>query len=428
MRPVAHLDLDAFFASASVLRRPDLAARPLVVANTGPHSVVATASYEARRFGVHSAMPLGEARRRCPGLVVVAPDFAWYRTLSLEVLRVIADFADEVQPLSLDEAFFVAGPRTDDEMEDLIRRLRVAVYAETGLRASVGAGPTRTVAKMASDAAKPDGQLVVPAERAREWLARQELSAVPGVGPSTRDTLADAGVLSVAQLASLSPHELPARLGSHGRDLWRRVRAEDVLDGPLVTPEPTHSIGSEETLDSPARTLEEFRRAVRAQARVAADRLARAGLSTRGLTLKVRTTLFEDRTRSAALGLATNDEWVIATQLERLIAATWAELHSPVRLVGVTFTGLGTVVQLRLPLDAHPARQWDVVRSPHAGEWVEHSVFGHGRVVVYEPDVAVVRFADRARIIREPRKHLILSEIVRKMLAPPGDNSTTSQQ
>ena len=409
MVPIAHLDLDAFFASASVLAQPELAGRPLVVAGTGPHSVVATASYEARHFGVHSAMALGEARARCPGLVVVAPDFEWYRALSLSVVRVLADHADEVEPLSLDEAFFTAGERSDDEMAALATRVRRAVIAETGLRASVGVGPTRTVAKMASDAAKPDGQVVVAAREARAWLARQDLGALPGVGPSTVEALAGAGITTIPQLAALDVRELPARLGAHGRDLVRRARAEDVLEGPLVVPEPTRSIGSEETLDEPARTYEEFRRAVRAQARAATDRLAHAGLATRGLTLKVRTVTFEDRTRSASLGAATNDEWVIAAALERLCADSWAELRTPVRLVGVTFTGLGTTVQLRLALDGKPERAWEVVRSPRAGEWVEHHTFGLGRVVVYHPDAAVVRFADRARIIHSPRRHLTLS-------------------
>ena len=181
--PIAHIDLDAFFASVELSRRPELKGLPLIVAGSGPRAVVTTASYEARLFGVGSAMPASQAKRLCPEAVVIAPNSAAYREVSRAVMAIIGDHIERFEQLGIDEAFLdLEGLHSP---KSAIRRLVAQIYEQTSMRASVGIGPNRLVAKVASDAEKPNGFLVLTAEEARQRFANSPVSLVPGIGPRT---------------------------------------------------------------------------------------------------------------------------------------------------------------------------------------------------------------------------------------------------
>src|SRR3954468_17330807 len=223
MPPIAHLDMDAFYVSVELLRRPALRGRPVVVAGTGPRAVVTTASYEARRFGVGSAMPASRARRLCPDAIFLPPDFAYYREASARVWEIVRAHVDRVERLGLDEGYLdltgMLAPR------DAMRRLVAAIRAQTGLGASVGVGPNKLVAKVASDAEKPTGFVVLTREEACERFAPASPGLVPGIGPKTVERLAAMNIRTLGELAATPEDTLRARFGpNHGRDLLARAR------------------------------------------------------------------------------------------------------------------------------------------------------------------------------------------------------------
>src|SRR5215207_2378768 len=225
MAPIAHLDVDAFYASVELQRRPDLRGLPVIVSGSGPRAVVTTASYEARKFGIGSAMPTARARRLCPDAVLIAPDFDAYREASRKVMERVRAQVERVEVVGLDEAYLdldgLLSPRAS------MRRLVEEIRAETGLDCSVGIGPNRLVAKVASDAEKPRGFVVLSREQACERFGARSPGLVPGIGPKTLVRLERMGLTTLAALASAPAAALQAEFGAnHGPDLQRLARFE----------------------------------------------------------------------------------------------------------------------------------------------------------------------------------------------------------
>ena len=276
-RCVAHLDMDAFYVSVELRRRPELRGKPVIVAGTGPRSVVTTASYEARRFGVGSAMPAARARRLCPDGAYLVPDFAYYREASAEVLSIVRSHVETVEVVGLDEAYLeltgLPAPHA------AMRRVVKEIEDMTGLGASVGIGPSKLVAKVASDAEKPRGFVVLTREQACGRFAGAPCGLVPGIGPKTAERLRSAGIQTLGALASAPLRELAGRFGSrYAAELQRRARFED--DTPVTQERKVISESRETTFDLRHQRSAEARADPR-RARAAAVRGARAAAALR---------------------------------------------------------------------------------------------------------------------------------------------------
>ncbi|MEV4202206.1 DNA polymerase IV [Micromonospora globbae] len=356
--PVLHVDMDAFFASVEVRRRPELRGRPVVVGGVGPRGVVSSASYEARRYGVRSAMPTMRARALCPHAVYLPPDFTAYSDASRAVMQIFRDVTPLVEPLSLDEAFLdVSGARRlFGSPAAIARQIRARVAREQGLTCSVGVAPSKFVAKLGSTRAKPDGLLVVPAARVLDFLHPLPVDALWGVGERTAQTLRRLGLATIGDLAEAPYAMLRKALGeaaaAHLHDLaWGR-------DPRAVSPEQVEkSIGAEVTFDVDVTEPEEIRRALLGLADKVGTRLRRAGQVGRTISLKVRLADFRTVTRSRTLPVPTDT----AREMFDTVWALYAALApaEPVRLVGVRAEGLAAAgdTPRQLALGA-PERGW----------------------------------------------------------------------
>lgn len=335
---ILHVDLDAFFVSMELLRRPELRGLPVVVAGgLGPRGVVNTCSYEARRYGVRSAMPISRARQLCPAAVYLESDYTYYAPASRAFHEILRSFSPIVEPGGADEAYLdVAGcERLFGSPADIGAAIRARIRAEIGITASVGAATARVVAKVASDAAKPDGMLVVPPGEEAAFLAPRPLRDLPMIGPKTAETLQALGCRTIGDVARLPLPLLEARLGAHAASL--QARALGIDDAPVhAGREANRSISREHTfgVDEPSR--ERLRAVMRGQAeRIAAD-LAAQGRAARTVHLKLRFPPFETLTRSATpprqLELARD---IFAGAAELFEVAWRANGERPVRLIGV---------------------------------------------------------------------------------------------
>ena len=334
-RRIAHIDLDAFFFSAELQRRPELRGKPVVVAGSGPRAVVTTASYEARKFGIFSATPAARARRLCPDAIFVAPDHELYRTRSREVMEIIRGQVERVEQAGLDEAYLdLTGI---ERWRAAARRIKAAVTGETGLGCSIGIGPSKLVAKVASDADKPDGFLALTQAEARKRFAGASPALIPGIGPKSVERLASHGIERLDHLAALPDERLTewfgARLGPH---LGRLARFED--DRELETSRIRKSESRETTYDHDLRGLGELEPALDRLAHQLCEELERHGRSGRTIGIKVRLDDFSTLTRARTLERPTNDfATVHAVALELLRAL---DLERPVRLLGVRVAGM----------------------------------------------------------------------------------------
>jgi DNA polymerase-4 len=288
---ILHLDLDAFFAAVEQRDKPSLRGKPVIVGGVGGRGVVATASYEARRFGVRSAMSTAEARSRCPHAAFLSGRFDAYRETSAAVMATLRELSPLVEPLSLDEAFVdLAASRHHDDLSahavtEIARRLKEEVHAVTGgLDASVGVGTSKLVAKIASDLDKPDGLVVVPPGTERDLLRPMAATVIPGVGPATAERLRRVGVHTIADLERISEDELVRVVGqAHGRTLYRLARADD--ERPVVAERETKSISVEGTYDTDLVDPRLLEGLLERQAGQVATRLASARLSGRTVTV-----------------------------------------------------------------------------------------------------------------------------------------------
>jgi DNA polymerase-4 len=339
VRAILHADMDAFFAAIEQRDDPRLRGRPVIVGGDGPRGVVAAASYEARAFGIHSAMPSARARVLCPDACFVRGRMSVYRRESRRIFAVFSRFTPSVEGISLDEAFLdlTGTEQLFGPPERTATRLRAEVRAETGLVVSVGLAQVKLVAKIASDLAKPDGLLIVRPGEARAFLEPLPVGRIWGVGPVTRARLERAGIRTIGELAGRSDAELRALLGSFGPAAARLARGEDARD---VEPyREAKSYSEENTFEGDVASRVVLERAIRAHAEAVARRLRSDGLRARGvkLSLKLARSLGAGRfpilSRSCTLERASDDGAELASAGCGLLAR--AALGEPVRLVGL---------------------------------------------------------------------------------------------
>ncbi|WP_372343258.1 DNA polymerase IV [Streptomyces sp. KL116D] len=355
---ILHLDMDAFYASAEQAAKPSLRGKAVVVGGLGPRGVVATASYEARRFGVHSAMPMGQARRLAPHAAYLVPRFRLYREVSEQVMALLRALSPLVEPLSLDEAFvdLEAGEAAWDEVsaEAVGMRLRADIRRVTGLTGSVGLAASKMVAKIASEEAKPDGLVLIRPGTERALLAPKSVRILPGVGPATGDHLRRAGILTVAEIAEAGEDELVRLLGkAHGGHLYAMALAHD--ERPVVAERDSKSVSVEDTYDVDIHDRVRVRMEVQRLADRCVERLRGAGRSGRTVVLKVRRYDFSTLTRSETLRGPTDDPAVVREAAARLLEAV--DTTGGVRLLGVGVSGLADYTQEDLFAQAAAAEE-----------------------------------------------------------------------
>ncbi|HEX2893178.1 MAG TPA: DNA polymerase IV [Marmoricola sp.] len=405
---ILHVDLDAFFAAVEQRDKPSLRGKPVIVGGVGGRGVVATASYEARAFGVHSAMPTAEARRRCPNAAFLTGRFHAYRETSRAVMDLLRSVSPLVEPLSLDEAFVDLAEadlpdRSVTGVSGFARDLKERVREVTGgLTGSVGVGTSKFIAKVASDLDKPDGLVVVAPGNERDLLRPMQVTAIPGVGPATAESLRRIGVHTIADLEEISQEELVRVVGkSHGQGLYLLARAED--DRPVVPVREAKSISVEDTYDTDHVDRRLLAALLDRQAGKVIERLRKARLSGRTVTVKVRLHDFSTHTRSATLPGPTDDARTVARVARTLLYDV--DTSGGVRLLGVGVSGLADWIQDDLFADQE-AEEPDVVdedtestlaqlsrtRVWAPGMDVEHDVHGRGWVWGAGRGVVTVRF------------------------------------
>ena len=365
-RTILHVDLDAFFAAVEQRDRPELRGRPVVVGGGGPNQrgVVSAASYEARAFGIHSAMPLVRAGRLCPHAVFLPVDGAKYQAVSRDVMAILRRFSPAVEPISIDEAFIdVTGSRPlFGDGESIGRQIKAAVRDEVGLSLSVGVATTKLVAKVASELRKPDGLVVVPPGEEAAFLAPLPITRLWGVGAKSAAVLREYGVRTIGDLASLPDDLLTRRFGkSGGPSLAQRALG---IDGdPVGDRDAAKSVSHEHTFDVDTSDREAIERTILAMAEGVAGRLRDSGVKAATVTVKIRDSSFRTITRQRTMAEPTD--------LTEPIFRTALELARPevrglrIRLLGVAASGLGEREQLAL-FGADDPRRRRVVEAADA--------------------------------------------------------------
>ena len=334
-RCVAHLDMDAFYVSVELRRRPELRGLPVIVAGSGPRAVVTTASYEARRFGVGSAIPASRARRLCPQGVFLTPDFAYYREASREVMAIVRSHVETVEVIGLDEAYLeltgMAAP------VDAMQSIRSEIESATGLSCSVGIGPNKLVVKVASDAEKPRGFVVLTRAQACERFSGAGCGLVPGIGPKTVERLEALEIRTLASLGAASPELLGARFGPRfGAELQRRARFED--DSPVTQERKVVSESRETTFDRDISELPALELVLEDLVARLCRALVEQRRGGRTIGIKIRLDDFSTHTRARTLPEpVSSPERVGAVALDLLRRF---ERARPVRLLGVRVAGL----------------------------------------------------------------------------------------
>jgi DNA polymerase IV len=334
-RRIAHVDMDAFYVSVELQRRPELRGQPVVVAGSGPRAVVTTASYEARRYGIFSATPAERARRLCPDAVFIPPDFELYRSRSREVMSVLREHVERVEIVGLDEAYLdLTGL---DRHRAAARRVKAAVDERTGLVCSIGIGPNKLVAKVASDADKPDGFLELTREQAQERFAEASPALIPGIGPKTLERLHQRGVRTLGALAATGDHTLSQWFGDNlGPHLGRLARFED--DRPLELVRVAKSESCETTFDTDLLGLEALEPVLECLGARLCDGLRKQERSGRTIGIKVRFADFSTVTRARTIDAPVNDPETVLGVARELLREL--DPRRPVRLLGVRVAGL----------------------------------------------------------------------------------------
>ncbi|MGH2835085.1 MAG: DNA polymerase IV [Solirubrobacteraceae bacterium] len=337
LRVVGHIDMDAFYVSVELRRRPELRGKPVIVAGSGPRSVVTTASYEARTFGVGSAIPASLARRLCPQGVFLPPDFPYYRAASAEVMAIIRRNVRLVEVVGLDEVYLeltgLPAPKAG------MRRIVAEIQESTGLRASVGIGPNKLVAKVASDAEKPAGFVVLTREQACERFGSSPCRLIPGIGGKTAERLQSLGIATVADLAATPVETLRAAFSARTA-LHLQALARFEHEGAVTQERKVVSESRERTFDEDVRTLAELELILERLVDELCAALARQERRGRTVGIKVRLDDFSTHTRARTLAVPVNradDVGRVALELLRAFAPS-----RPVRLLGVRVAGLGT--------------------------------------------------------------------------------------
>lgn len=353
-RAIIHGDLDAFYASVEQRDHPEYRGKPVIVGG-GPNErgVVSAASYEARVFGVRSAMPLRIAGRLCPEGIFVPGDPARYGEASEAVMALFAERTPLIQPISLDEAFLdvTATEHLFGGALQIARDLKAAVRSELGLVLSIGVATNKLCAKIGSDLRKPDGLVVVPAGEEAAFLAPLPLSRLWGVGPKTQAVLESWGLRTIGDLAAADAPEVTARLGAHGASITARARGID--DDPVIPDQAAKSVGHEHTFDRDTADMRVIESTLLGLAEGVGQRLRAAAIRGRTVTLKLRVAPFETRSRQRTLADPTDDDLVIFHTARTLLREALAEDRATgreraVRLVGVSLSGVSEGLQLGL--------------------------------------------------------------------------------
>lgn len=339
-RWVIHVDMDAFFAAVEQRDNPELRGCPVIIGGTGTRGVVSTASYEARKFGIRSAMSSVEARRRCPQAVFLPPDHKKYSKVSQEIMHIFADFSPLVEPLSLDEAFLdVTGMEgLYSDPADIAIKIKERIKAELELTASAGVAPNKFLAKLASDMKKPDGLMVIRPDQVAEILANIPATRLWGVGQATAQTLQKLGLTTIGQVAEADPEVLHKHCGQLGYVLHQLANGQD--ERPVEGEWQPKSIGKETTFAEDLYNPEELRTELWALVEKVGWRLRRQNVSGRTITIKIRFTSFRTITRSRTLAVAANLDETIYRIADEIVANV--KMSEGVRLLGVSVSSLVT--------------------------------------------------------------------------------------
>jgi DNA polymerase-4 len=386
-RTILHLDLDAFFASVEQLDDPSLRGRPVIVGGTSRRGVVCAASYEARKFGVRSAMPTSRAHRLCPDAVFLPPRFDRYAGLSKEVFDVYRRYTPQVEPLSLDEAFLdvTASRALHGDGPSIAAAIKRSVRAECGLAVSAGVAEVKMAAKIATDLGKPDGLVVVPPGGVRAFLAPLPVGRLWGVGEVTEGALRRIGIATIGDLAAMPESALAAAIGAnHAQALAALARGEDPRE--VIADEEAKSVGAEETFDHDLRDRTAIERALLEQAGRVGRRLRAHGLAGDVVTLKVKYADFTLVTRRVTLPHPTDDDGEIWSAARAQLARV--DLDRAVRLTGVSVSGFGGGEGRRAQLDLFGGPAPAGVAAPPGA--------GKRRALNAALDVLAERFGDRA--------------------------------
>ena len=343
-RWIMHVDMDAFFASVEQRDDPSLQGKPVIVCGKSRRSVVATASYEARAFGVHSAMPLSQAKRLCPHGCFVAPRFEAYREASDAIHQVMLHYADAYEPISLDEAFLdISGMGSQyPTLGSIGRAIKEEIRSAVHLTASVGIAPNKFLAKMASDMNKPDGLCIIPYGREQEVLAPLPVRRLWGVGSVTEKKLLAAGFRTIADIQEAAPEKLSALLGNQGPLL--KALSLGIDERPIISSRQVKSIGDESTYEYDLTDRRAIDREIAIHSDIVAQRLRRHDLAARTISLKIRFASFKTIMRSLSLEEGTNLQETIDSACQTLLSRI--PLTEGIRLIGVTASNLGTPLSI----------------------------------------------------------------------------------
>jgi DNA polymerase IV len=357
---ILHVDMDAFFASIEQLDCPALRGQCVVVG--GSHrGVVAAASYEARKYGIHSAMPIFQAKSRCPHLKIVPPRRRRYAELSSQIMALLRSFSPLVEPISIDEAFvdFTGCRRLHGSPQETAMAVKRRIMAQTQLTCSVGMAPNKFLAKIASDLNKPDGFAIIAPEAVPAFIETLPIQKVPGVGARTRKLLMDMGIVYLGQVRHMSEERLVRRLGIFGHRLMALANGQD--DSPVTPDSEAKSVSSEITLNQDTVDKRVLTVHLLAQADAVARQLRQHCVRARTLTLKLRTADFQRHTRSCTLQTPTQSSDAIYEAAASLLSAF--ELNQAVRLVGIGASGLlpqsVPVQQSLFPEGTVPHLRWE---------------------------------------------------------------------
>ena len=356
VRHIIHADLDAFYAAVEQLDNPELRGKAVLVGGRPEgRGVVATASYEARRFGVHSAMPMATAARQCPEGIIVRPRFDRYREMSSQVMDIFRAITEIIQPVSLDEAYLdITDASAETSPIAIAIDIKNRVRQEVGLTISVGLGTGKCVAKIASDFQKPDGLVVVPEGQEAEFLAPLPVGTLLGVGPKSAARLNDEDIHTIGDLAAMPDSWFARRFGKRGSSI--RDRARGIDDEPVQTSREAKSVSSETTFPQDLSAVEEIRPVVERLSSSVASALGRKGISGRTVTVKMRLSDFTTFTRQTTLSHATHDD-------DTIVATAWTLMEREMtpgrafRLLGVGVSGFAQDTEPEADAEPSPELQ-----------------------------------------------------------------------
>jgi len=339
MRFIVHIDMDAFFASVEKLDNPDLKDKPVIVGGLGKRGVVATASYEARRYGIKSAMPILKARKLCPDGIYLPPRFERYREISKKIQQILLSYTPKIEPISLDEAFLDLTETVDsfDLAVAKAAKIQIEIKEKLGLTCSVGVAPNKFLAKLASDMRKPNGFTVIRKEEIEDVLRDLPISRMWGVGRITEKKLNDMGVKTIGDLKKIPKSRLKDAFGKQGENLYRLARGID--ESPVEPYHPVKSISQEMTFDEDIKDSEKIKLYIARLSEEVGEALRKKGLRARTVKIKVRFSDFTTITRQLSFGIPTSSTAVIRSLARKLFEEKVAG-NKKVRLIGVGVSNL----------------------------------------------------------------------------------------